>query len=374
MPVPGPAPGSDPFGSGLAFGRGARSKGSDPGCTRLPDPGCTSLPSEARYLAAACAAFGLGFRDVSGEGYLLEISDGARTLALAAGRACIYPTNSAAAFTLAKDKMHTSRLLEAHGLATLGGALFFVSDHHRQYRAPGREREDAIRHGVAHGFPLFAKPNMGARGDLAEIVHDRERLETYLEEAATRYDAVILQDVFSGPEYRVLCLDGEVMFCVERATATLRGDGRSALGELIAAYNTSLAGSGISGIPEQSIPVIAAQAGLAPGEMVATGRIVNLPGRRNLAASGRSERLVEPVPAQLASLALAAARLTGLNVAGVDLMDISGGSDFSLLRVIEVNGAPGITALEQLGRMDLILEIWRRILSRAFGRELKPLP
>jgi cyanophycin synthetase len=331
------------------------------------DPGSdlVHLPSETRYLAAACEALGLTFRDVSGEGYLVEVTDGLRTIALAAGRACIYPTNTAAAFTLTKDKMHTSRLLEAHGVPTLGGALFFVSGHHRKYRPPGREQADAIRHAEAHGYPLFAKPNLGARGDLAEIVWSTPQLERLMAEAATRYDAIILQEVVAGPEHRVFCLGGEAVFCVERAVAALTGDGHRSLGELIDLYNAGLSGSGISGLARETYGDIARVEGLSLEDVPAKGRSIPLPGRRNLAAAGRAERLLLPVPVRLADIALAAARLTGLHVAGIDLMDVGG-----TLRVIEVNGAPGMTALEQLGRMDLILDIWRRILGRAFGREL----
>jgi glutathione synthase/RimK-type ligase-like ATP-grasp enzyme len=92
-----------------------------------------------------------------------------------------------------------------------------------------------------------------------------------------------------------------------------------------------------------------------------------LPGRRNLAAVGRAERLIERVPHELARTALAAAHFTGLHIAGVDLMDISANGDLSQVRVIEVNGAPGLTALEQFGRIDLVLEVWRRIFIVIFG-------
>ncbi|MEZ5773249.1 MAG: hypothetical protein R3D33_00635 [Hyphomicrobiaceae bacterium] len=325
-------------------------------------------PSETRYLAAACRRFGYRFRIVDGDGYLIEIGDGNRTIVVGAGRASIYPVNSAAAFTLTKDKRHTATLLDDRGIANLGGELFFVSGHHRRYRGGGREAEDALAHADAHGYPLFAKPNLGARGDLAEIVPDRARLAAYLAEAATRYDAILLQDVVAGREYRVLTLDNAVIYAVERADAQVMGDGATSLSGLIAAYNAGISGTGISEVPEAAVARIAATNGVTAGEPVARGRVVVLPGRRNLSAAGHGERLmVEDVPPPLARIARAAAAATGLVIAGIDVIDCSAAQDLSDLRVMEVNGAPGLMTLEALGRMDLIEEIWRRVLALAFG-------
>lgn len=331
-------------------------------------------PDEVRYLTAACAALGLSVRDLSGDGYLLELSDGSTRLALAAGRACLYPTNTASAFTLTKDKMHTTRLLDAHGIPTLGGALFFVSERHRRFRAAGREREDAVAHARAQGFPRFGKPNTGSRGDLAEILPDVDRLRAWMHEAAARYDDVIVQDVFAGPEYRVLCVGDEALYAAERAAVELTGDGERTLESLLDDYNRTLIGSGISGVPRGVFGWIAAHAGVSLGDVLAPGVRVVVPGRRNVAAAGTPTRVMVPAPTGLATRALAAARVCGLHVAGVDLMDVSAARDGSDLRVVEVNGGPSITALEAHGHSALILDLWRRVLSRAFGRELSVRP
>lgn len=327
-------------------------------------------PAEVRFLISACVAMGVQWRAITDDGYLVELAHGDRQLALAAGRACIYPTNSAAAVAITRDKMHTTHLLEAHGLASFGGQLFFLTDYHRRFRAPGREREDAVRYAEEIGFPLFAKPNVGARGDFAEIIPDLDRLEDYLDEVAGRYDCVLLQTLFAGSEYRVLCIDDEALVAVERLGPRLVGDGSTTLRAHLEGYNSALAGTGVSAIAEGSFGEIARQVGRPLDEVVAAGEAIVLPGRRNLAISGQAERLLQPVPDALARLALSAAGVCGLAVAGVDLMDTSAHGDLSELKVVEVNGAPGLAALEQHARLDLIHDIWRRTLSRAFGVDL----
>jgi cyanophycin synthetase len=324
-------------------------------------------PVEVRYLFRAARRLGYELRDVSGDGYLLEVGDGRRVIPLAAGRVCLYPTNSASAVGISRDKLHTSHLMEAHGLRTLGGRLFFVTGHHRAYRGPGLEVADALEHAVRIGFPVFAKPNQGARGDLAEIVPDAGRLRAYLAEAATRYDSVLLQQVFGGPEYRVLCVGGRVVAAVRRSGVEVAGDGERSLRQLVGALNERLAGTGVSGVDAGLVDRVGGQTGRDPDAVLPAGERVPLPGRANLSAGGRAEEILVKVPEPLVENGLRAAAASGLHVAGVDLMDVSAGADLSDLRVVEVNGAPGLTALDQGGRFDLILGLWRDVLGLAFG-------
>jgi glutathione synthase/RimK-type ligase-like ATP-grasp enzyme len=77
----------------------------------------------------------------------------------------------------------------------------------------------------------------------------------------------------------------------------------------------------------------------------------------NLSAGGA---MVLEAPRSEAALMLAknAARALGLRVAAVDIfMDIA--ADPKAMRVIEVNSNPSIRLLEESGRSDLILKIWR---------------
>jgi glutathione synthase/RimK-type ligase-like ATP-grasp enzyme len=83
----------------------------------------------------------------------------------------------------------------------------------------------------------------------------------------------------------------------------------------------------------------------------------DIPGRMNLSAGGTM--VLEAAPSQAAyDLARTAARALGLRVAAVDMFADVGGEP-EALRVIEVNANPSIRLLEQSGRSDLILKIWR---------------
>jgi glutathione synthase/RimK-type ligase-like ATP-grasp enzyme len=80
-------------------------------------------------------------------------------------------------------------------------------------------------------------------------------------------------------------------------------------------------------------------------------------------SAGGSMHFAEPDQAQPAfALARNAAAALGLRAAAVDLFaDIAG--DLHDIRVIEVNANPSIRFLEDSGRDDLILKIWRHTFS-----------
>ena len=74
--------------------------------------------------------------------------------------------------------------------------------------------------------------------------------------------------------------------------------------------------------------------------------------------------MVLEAPPSDAALALArkAALALGLRVAAVDIFT-GIGADPDAMRVIEVNANPSIRLLEESGRSDLILKIWRHTFS-----------
>ena len=79
-------------------------------------------------------------------------------------------------------------------------------------------------------------------------------------------------------------------------------------------------------------------------------------------SAGGTMVLEAPLSDAASTLARKAARTLGLRVAAVDVFtDIGGEPD--AMRVIEVNSNPSIRLLEQSGRGDLILKIWRHTFS-----------
>ncbi|MES2193554.1 MAG: hypothetical protein V4517_03995 [Pseudomonadota bacterium] len=314
----------------------------------------SSYPDQSVYAAWACAEFGLDFTDIdAGTGLVFSVNSATRSLHFGAGRCSWFPQNNATASTLASDKYFAGRILAQAGVAALGGEYFFLHDRHRAHRPPGHEREDALAHFAKMGGSAFVKPLTGSRGDFAQAVHDEAALIKYLGDVAQYYDAILLQPIVAGNEYRVFLLDDEVLFTARKQPPSIVGDGASSIRILLTAHNDGLRSRGLS--PVAIGPDTAFDAVLPAGERW------EIPGRMNLSAGGTM--LLEAPPSEAAlTLARKAARALGLRVVAIDLFTGIGG-DVNAMQVIEVNSNPSIRLLEQSGRGDLILKIWHHTFS-----------
>src|SRR3974390_1466101 len=326
-------------------------------------------PAQTRYVKRACQALGLSFSDLdNGEGYLFAVSNGRHSFVSGSGAICTWPLNAAHAFAISRDKQHTHAVLKSAGIATIPSELFFLHADKAKLRAPGRERADALDAFARMKRPVFCKPNQGSRGDFAEIVADLPAFKDYIARVAERYDAILLQPVTDGTEYRVFCLDGEAIFAARKADFALVGDGVRSLEQLLHDENARLAGIGVSSTNVKgTLAAIDARHGLGGRHILRAGETLILSGRRTLSAGGDVAELTTAIATGLAKPARNAADALGLRVAGVDIFDVSPARDLSELVVIEVNGNPGIQSLEAVGHDALIDQIWQSVLTRYFA-------
>jgi D-alanine-D-alanine ligase-like ATP-grasp enzyme len=312
-------------------------------------------PDQSVYAEFACAEFGLEFRDLDGgSGLLVSLASRDESIQFGAGRSSWYPQNNATASTLAYDKYFTDRILQAAGVPTLGGDYFFLHARHRAHRPAGHERSDAIAYFRTLGGSAFVKPLMGSRGDFAQAVHGETALARYLDEVTGYYDAVLMQPIVEGAEYRVFLLDDDALYCARKHPPFVSGDGVRSLRDLLASHNQVLRARGLS-------PATLTDDDPSLDAVPAKDERHEIPGRMNLSAGGTMVLAAAPSD-RAVTLARQAARALGLRVAAIDLfVDIGGDPD--AIAIIEVNSNPSIRLLENSDRGDLILTIWRHSLS-----------
>jgi glutathione synthase/RimK-type ligase-like ATP-grasp enzyme len=203
------------------------------------------------------------------------------------------------------------------------------------------------------GGAAFAKPLLGSRGDFAQIIDGEALLAGYLDEVSQYYDSILIQPIATGNEYRIFLLDGEIVYCARKYPPFVSGDGVRSIGDLLIAHDEALRSRGLSPVSasrDASLDIV-----LPKGERW------EIPGRMNLSAGGTMVLEAPPSDAAL-TLARKAARALGLRVAAVDMFTDIGG-DPDAMRVIEVNANPSIRLLEESGRGDLIVKIWRHTFS-----------
>jgi hypothetical protein len=313
-----------------------------------------SYPDQSVYAAFACAEFGLTFRDLDGgSGLVFSVASPTKTIHFGAGRCAWYPQNNSTSATLASDKYFTNRILEDTGVATLGGEYFFLHDRHRAHRPAGHERYDIFEYFQKLDAAAFVKPLQGSRGDFAQAVYGEAALDRYLQEVVRHYDSILIQPIASGIEYRIFLLDDEVVYAARKYPPFVEGDGVRSIRDLLIAHNAALQARGLS--------PASAKRDTSLDTVLAKGERWDIPGRMNLSAGG-TMRIESPSSDAAVTTARQAARALGLRVAAVDLFtDGAGGQD--AIRIIEVNSNPSIRLLEDSGRGDLVLKIWRHTFS-----------
>jgi glutathione synthase/RimK-type ligase-like ATP-grasp enzyme len=315
-------------------------------------------PDQAVYAEYACAEIGLTFQDIDGgTGLIFSVASKRSRIHFGAGRCSWYPQNSSTAASLASDKYFTNAILESAGIATPGGDYFFLRDRHRALRPQGHERADAFAYFRKLDSAAFAKPLQGSRGDFAQTFHGEAALDQYLQAVSQYYDAVLIQPIITGLEYRIFLLDDEIAYSVRKYPPFVLGDGVRSIRDLLIAHNAALQARGLSSVSATEIAAPSLDAVLPKGERW------EIPGRMNLSAGGK---MLFEAPGSTAVFAVAkqAVKALGLRVAAVDLFtNIDGDPD--AIRVIEVNSNPSIRILEELERSDLILKIWRHTFAAA---------
>ncbi|MGD9980968.1 MAG: RimK family alpha-L-glutamate ligase [Hyphomonadaceae bacterium] len=315
----------------------------------------TLLSAHARYAAHTAEACGYAFRSLDGaDGYLFEVSDGARRATFAAGAGTPYALNDARAASLARDKAFCAEALRQAGVPTLPGRMFFVTTRWRDMRSPGRELENAMAFAATAEYPFFCKPISASNGLYAEVIEDVEAFADYTQRVGREHFAILVQPYIQAPEHRVFVLNGEALFSYEKSLPQVRGDGRRTLRELVQSLPRE------SESPPPKPRGRDAQGHLLGPEDIPYG-VITLEGPANRAAGGGASALCDGAAEPMARLAVAAATAIGLSLAAVDLFDRGGAG----LAVIEINSNPMIATLEDHGRWDLIETIWRANIEAA---------
>lgn len=249
------------------------------------------------------------------------------------------PFMSAVALKVSTDKRLTARLLRQAGVPVLP---------QRVCEAAG----PAELRFLARHAPLAVKPNAADRGVGVTVgVRTREELEAAVSRARVRGPA-LLEPVYAGRELRVLVIGGRFIGCYERVPASVTGDGRSTAAALLAALNADprrgelKAGAALArvALDEDARRALAAQ-GLTADSVPAAGATVRLCGPANIARGGESVDRTEELHPHNAELAARAARVVGVDVAGVDFLCKDPARPIRSARdgvCLEVNSMPGV--------------------------------
>ncbi len=253
-------------------------------------------------------------------------------------QATLTDLTSSIAVEIAQDKEDTKRVLSNIGLPVPRGEV-------------ARTLAEAAEIAEDLGYPVLLKPvdashGRGIAGALANVA-ELEKAWPVTREISRR---VVVEKFHDGRDHRVLVVNGRVAACAERVAATVTGDGRSTIAELIEQANRDpRRGTGHRKIltrlaADARTEEHLARHGYALATVPPPGQEVTLRATANLSTGGTSiDRTDEMHPDNVTSCEMAA-RIVGLDIAGIDVLttDISKPFRENGAVIVEVNAAPGI--------------------------------
>ena len=241
---------------------------------------------------------------------------------------------SAIAEGISHDKHLTKTLLENCGVPVPEG---------REVDSP----EEAWEAAEDIGLPVCIKPLDGNHGRGVFIdVKTREEAEKAYAVAVDEGSGVLVERSIPGAEHRLLVIGGKLVAASRGDTVRVIGDGKSTVRELVDTQINSDPRRG----PSESHPLAKirmdsavhielSRQGLDPDSVPETGRDVLIQRNANHEFDVTDE--VHPETAEIAALA---ARVVGLDIAGIDLVceDISQPLAEQRGAIVEVNAGPGL--------------------------------
>lgn len=254
-------------------------------------------------------------------------------------RATMTSKTGALAVDIAGDKDMTTRLLGSAGLPV-------------PKQETVRSADGAAAAARRIGFPVVVKPLDGnhGRGVVLDLQsEDDVRAAFVVAEEQSRRGYVIVESFVTGRDYRCLIVGGRMQAIAERVPAHVVGDGTHTVRELVDLTNADpRRGVGHEKVltkikVDAAAEELVADQGLTMDAVPAEGTMVKLALTGNMSTGGISiDRTFDAHPDNV-EIAEEAARLIGLDVAGIDFIcpDIAAPVRETGGAICEVNAAPG---------------------------------
>lgn len=239
---------------------------------------------------------------------------------------------------IACDKELTNYILRAHGLPVPEGKV--VTD-----------LDEAIVEAEKLGLPVVIKPYNGNQGKGVSLnLSSKPEISRAFEIAKQYSDRILIEKFVDGKHYRIAVVGNKVIAASERIAAHVVGNGINTIKELIEIENRNpLRGEGhqkpLTKIKIDDVMLlILDKVKMNLNSIPKDGEIVYLRENDNLSTGGIAIDVTDEVHPDNIKLALRAAQIIGLDVAGIDITtkDISKSIVENDGVIIEVNACPGI--------------------------------
>ncbi len=294
----------------------------------------TMLGPSTKSIVQAAVQRGIPVRRLN-SGSLVQLGYGSRQRRILAAES---DRTSAIAESIAQDKELTRSLLRAVGVPVPDGRAV-------------ENAADAWAAAEEIGLPVVVKPQYGNQGKgVATNLMTKEQVLAAYDAARQEFSTILVEQFAPGSDYRLLVVGDRVVAAARREPAQVIGDGKHSIEELVYILNqdprrgddhaTVLSKIYLDAV---SLQVIADQ-GLTVTSVPTEGQRVLIRRNANLSTGGTATDVTDFVHPDMAARAIDAARVIGLDIAGVDVVAVDIGKPLEAQRgvIVEVNAAPGL--------------------------------
>lgn len=247
------------------------------------------------------------------------------------------PQMGIVAHRIASNKIASARLLEAASLKTPQGRLFKAA-----------QLDQALEHFRTLDGAAVVKPNAGSIGAGVSVdIRDDEHFRHAWSHARGEGGDIIVERFIRGQDHRIFVIGDRVVATVLRHPASITGDGRHSVGELMDLKSQARAAIPYVGDKPLTLsPVMQRnlhQAGLSQETVLRHGEVWQLHEIANTGAGGDSEDVTDAIHPDFVAIAVAArAAIPGMGYAGVDLLaqDLTRPAEGQHWGICEINSSP----------------------------------
>lgn len=292
------------------------------------------LGPSTRSIVEAARARGIPSRRLT-EGSMVQFGYGARIR-----RICAAETDRTGAIAemIAQDKELTKKILREIGVPVPDGR-------------PVSDADDAWDAAQDIGLPVVVKPQNGNQGrGVATNLRSEAEVRAAYAAAVAREDEVLVEKYAPGCDWRLLVIGDKLVAAARRESAHVYGDGKHTIRELVAEVNKDPRRSdghatalSFVKLDDVALEVVKSQ-GFDPESVPPVGLKVLIRRNANLSTGGTAEDVTDTVHPDVAARAIEAAKVVGLDIAGIDIVaeDITRPLEEQHGVIVEVNAAPGL--------------------------------
>ena len=289
--------------------------------------------SNTFHLLNTAYSLNIPFRRISGD--LCSFGQGSKRVLMSS---TFTDRTPAISVIIARDKVLTSKLLREALLPVPEGRLV-------------KNLDDAIKYSLQLKFPVVVKPSDRDGGiAVAAGIGDLIEMKEAYQAARKISSNILVEKHFDGNDFRVVVYQGEVIWVAQRLPGGVMGDGIRTINELIASVNSdpkrmSLYRASLKALEiNDEANIQLKKNGLTLKSVPKSGEYVSLRRSANINNGGTPINRTQEIHPDNAQLAIKAAKVLNLDLAGIDLLinDISKSWLETGAVICEVNAQPSL--------------------------------